>query len=143
MRSRRHPVVPRPAEHHRTALADVLCQVVVPEIAKPAQRGVLEAVRAFPASKLDADVADRATAAVDTPINSWRIRLSTQHADARHRAVSAFQEIGLPFPPPSWEYAWNHIAVQARTALDVIREEIHANHPAAQPSYPVRAYRPR
>lgn len=28
-------------------------------------------------------------------------------------------------------HAWNHIAVQAKTALVVIREEMHANHPAA------------
>ena len=112
-----------------SALADVLGQVVVPGASNPPQRGALEAVRSFLAAKLDTEVADRATAAVDTLISLRRIRVSTQHADARHRAVSAFQEIGLTFPPPSWEYAWNHIAVQARTALDAIREEIHANLP--------------
>jgi hypothetical protein len=114
-----------------SALADVLGRVVRPDQAAPLQQAALEAVRDYLASALDGDVADRVTGALDTLIRLRRIRVSAQHSDARHRAVTAFQEIGLPFPPPSWEHAWAHIAVQARSALDVIREEIHAS--LAQP----------
>ena len=55
-----------------------------------------------------------------------RIRVSTQHADARHKAVDAFREIGLAFPPYSWDNTWTYIAGLAKGALDVIREEVHA-----------------
>ena len=112
-----------------SALADVLGQVVVPGTPAPSQRGALEAVGRYLASTLDPDVADRVNAAMETLIRLRRIRVSTQHSDARHRAVTAFQEIGLPFPPPSWPQAWAHIAVQARGALDAIREEINAGLP--------------
>lgn len=97
-----------------SALADVLGQVVVPGTTAPRQRGALEAVRAYLDSALDAEVADRVTMAMDTLISLRRIRVSTQHSDARHRAVAAFQAIGLPFPPPSWPQAWAHTAAQAR-----------------------------
>lgn len=60
-----------------------------------------------------------------SPLNDNEVR------DARHRAVAAFQAIGLPFPPPNWPQAWAHIAMQARGALGVIREEINANLPQA------------
>jgi hypothetical protein len=114
-----------------TALADVLGRVVRPGQAAPPQQTALETVRDYLASALDGDAADRVTGALDRLIRLRRIRVSAQHSDARHRAVTAFQEIGLPFPPHSWEHAWAHIAVQARSALDVIREEIHAS--LAQP----------
>jgi hypothetical protein len=39
--------------------------------------------------------------------------------------VASFTEIGLTFPPPSWDQAWAHIAALAMSALDVLREEVH------------------
>jgi hypothetical protein len=86
----------------------------------------LEEVRTYLDSALEDEAADRAGGAVDTLTSLRRIRVITQHGDARHRAVVAFQEIGLPFPPASWEQAWAHIAVLAKGALDVLREEVHA-----------------
>ena len=77
-------------------------------------------------SSLDADAADRVAAAIGTLIQLRHIRVGTQHRDARHRAVTAFKEIGMPFPPASWEGAWARIAVVAKGALDELREEIHA-----------------
>lgn len=113
-----------------SALADVLGQVVVPGKASPPKKGgALEPVRDYLMSELDPDVADRVDSAVGTLIRLRQIRVSQQHSDARHKAVEAFREIGLPFPPPSWDYAWMHIAVMARGALDVIREEVHAGLP--------------
>lgn len=96
-----------------SALADVLGRVVQPGQVAPPQRAALEAVRDYLASALDGDAAGRVTGALDTLIRLRRIRASTQHSNARRRAVTAFQEIGLSFPPPSWEHAWAHIAVQA------------------------------
>ncbi len=110
-----------------SALADVLAQVVAPGSVTPPQRRALEAVRDYLASDMDPDVVGRVTEAVDTLILLRHIRVSTQHRDARHRAVNAFQKIGLPFPPPSWEFAWAHIATQASGALDAVREEVRAS----------------
>jgi len=112
-----------------SALADVLGQVVTPGTAAPPQRGALEAVRDYLGGSLDTDAAERTTAAVKTLIRLRRIRVSTQHGDARHKAVTEFAEIGLPFPPASWAQAWTPIAVMAISALDVLREEVHAGLP--------------
>jgi hypothetical protein len=109
-----------------SALADVLGRVAKPGTAGPPQRGALEQVRDWLAPQLDADAADRVTTAFGTLIRLRHIRVGTQHADARHKAVDAFREIGLPFPPPSWGHAWTHIAVMARGALDAVREEVNA-----------------
>jgi hypothetical protein len=117
-----------------SALADVLAQVVTPGTAVPPQRGALETVRDYLLPTLDEDAAGRVTVAFATLISLRRIRVSTQHADARHRAVTSFQAIGLPFPPTSWNQAWAHIATLAIGALEVLREEVHAStrHPGFQ-----------
>jgi hypothetical protein len=109
-----------------SALTDVLGQVVVPGTAAPRQRGALEAVRDYLTSALGPDAASRVSGAFETLIRLRRIRVSTQHADARHRAVASFAEIGLAFPPPRWDQAWAHIAALAIGALDAVREEAHA-----------------
>ena len=82
-----------------SALADVLGQVVTPGRSSPPQRGALEAVRDHLTAVLDAGAANRVGAAIATLIRLRQLRVSTQHSDARHRAVTAFQEIGLAFPP--------------------------------------------
>jgi len=99
----------------------------------PPRRGALEAVRNYLARALAPEAADRVSAAFETLIRLRRIRVSTQHADARHRAVTSFAEIGLAFPPPSWDQSWAHIATLAAGALDAVREEAHASlrQPAA------------
>jgi hypothetical protein len=109
-----------------SALADVLAQVTQPGKSGPPQREALERVREWLVPQLDADAADRVTDAFAALIRLRHIRVSSQHADARHKAVGAFREIGLAFPPPSWDQAWTHVVVMARGALDVIREEVHA-----------------
>lgn len=108
------------------ALADVLSRAVKPGTAVPPQRGALEQVRYWLIPRLDQDAGDRVTTAIGTLIQLRHIRVGTQHADARHKAVDAFREIGLAFPPSSWAYAWTHIAVMARGALDTVREEVNA-----------------
>lgn len=110
-----------------SALADVLGQVTTPGRAVPPQRRALEAVRDYLLPRLDADVAERVSTAIGTLIRLRQVRVSTQHSDARHRAVVAFQEIGLTFPPASWTGAWAHIATVAKGALDVLREEVHVS----------------
>ena len=75
---------------------------------------------------LETDAAQRVRAAITDLIGIRHLRVSTQHSDARHRAVAAFDELGMPFPPVSWEQAWVHVAVLAIRSLDVLREEVHA-----------------
>lgn len=109
-----------------SALADVLGQVVKPGTAGPPQGRALEQVRDWLVPQLDVDAGERVATAFATLIRLRHIRVGTQHADARHKAVHAFREIGLPFPPPSWDHAWTHIAVMTRGALDAVREEVNA-----------------
>jgi hypothetical protein len=114
-----------------SALADVLGQVVKPGQSSPPQRGALETVRDHLLPLLDTDAADRVSTAIGTLIRLRQLRVSNQHSDARHRAVVAFQEIGLAFPPVSWEESWMCIAVAAKGALDALREEVHVGLPQA------------
>jgi hypothetical protein len=92
----------------------------------PPQGRALEQGRAWLVPQLDADAGDRVATAFATLIGLRHIRVSTQHADARHKAVDAFREIGLPFPPPSWRHAWTHIPMLARDALHTLCEEVNA-----------------
>jgi hypothetical protein len=79
-----------------SALADVLGRVANPGAANPPQRGALEQVRDWLVPQLDADAGDRVATAFETLIRLRHIRVSTQHADARHKAVDAFRRIGVP-----------------------------------------------
>jgi hypothetical protein len=106
-----------------SALADVLAQVVQPGKAKPPERAALEDLRSYLRDKLDDDPAERVEEAINTLIRLRKIRVGGQHSDARPKAVKAFAEIGLPFPPVRWEQAWIHVAWLAKNALDAIREE--------------------
>lgn len=83
-----------------SALADVLGRVVAPGNSAPPQRAALEAVRKFLASELEAEAAARISPAIETLIQLRHVRVGAQHSDARHKAVAAFNAVGLPFPPP-------------------------------------------
>jgi hypothetical protein len=110
-----------------SALADVLGQVVTPGRTSPPQRGALEAFRDQVSHLLETDAAERVRAAIDVLIGIRHLRVSTQHGDARHRAVKAFGALGLSFPPLSWEHAWVQVALLARGSLDVLREEVNVS----------------
>jgi hypothetical protein len=85
-----------------SALADVVGRVVKPGTVDPPQRGALDQVRDWLVPRLDPDAADRGATGFVLLIRLRHIRVSTQHADPRHKAVDAFREIGLPFPPQGW-----------------------------------------
>jgi hypothetical protein len=108
-----------------SALADVLGQVVTPGRAAPHQRGALEGVRDYLVPLLEDEAAERVTDAFATLIRLRHIRVAAQHSDARHKAVAAFRDLGLPFPPVSWNWAWAHVASMTTGALDALREEVH------------------
>jgi hypothetical protein len=101
-----------------SALADVLAQAVVPGQSRPPRREALGRIRHYLQQVLDADAAARANEAVSMLITLRRIRVSTQYSDARAKAVDAFREISLAFPPYGWELAWTHIAWFAKGAVD-------------------------
>lgn len=109
-----------------SALADVLGQVVTPGRSAPLQRRALEEFRDHLLPRLDTSAAERVREAFQTLITIRQLRASTQHGDARHRAVAAFGAIGLSFPPASWSDTWPRIGWLAKEALDIIREEVHA-----------------
>lgn len=109
-----------------SALADVLGQAVVPGRKAPPQGGALEAVRDYLIPMLGEDESERVREAFETLIHIRRIRVNAQHADKRHRAVTTFKAVGLPFPPANWPQTWAHIAALAKGALDILREEVHA-----------------
>ena len=107
-----------------SALADVLGQVVVPGKSSPPKGGALEAVQEHLGQLLEANALARVNRAIDTLVSLRHIRVGSQHADARHKAVAAFESLGMPFPPPSWDHAWIRVAVLAKGALDALREEV-------------------
>ncbi len=76
---------------------------------------------------LDPDVFDRVDAAVNQLIHLRRVRVGAQHSDARHKAVAAFEQLGLSYPPISWPAVWTEVSLLARGSLDVIREEVHSS----------------
>ena len=110
-----------------SALADVLGQVVAPGTAKAPQRAALETCRDALVPLFEAESAVRVRDAIDQLILIRQLRVSTQHADARHRAVVAFEQLGLAFPPPSWSVAWTQVASLAEASLGAIRQEALAN----------------
>jgi hypothetical protein len=116
---------PGDAELRSDLSDDVLGQVVTPGLASPPQRGALERFRDELCPMLEIGAAERVRTAIELLIGIRHLRVSTQHADARHRAVKAFDAIGLSFPPLSWERAWIQLALLARGSLDALREEVH------------------
>lgn len=109
-----------------SALADVLSRVAKPDVAEPPQGGALEQVRDWLLPQLEPEAAGRAGDAFSTLIALRRVRVSTQHADARQKAVTAFRDLGLTYPPADWNDTWQRITVMAQGAFDVIREEIRS-----------------
>ncbi|MCW2942634.1 MAG: hypothetical protein JWN00_5619 [Actinomycetia bacterium] len=110
-----------------SALADVLSRAVRPGESKPPKGGALEEVQRFLEGQVEPQVADRIRDAFATLVAIRHIRVANQHSDARHRAVKAFKEIGLAFPPADWPATWGHVAFMAKGALDVLREEVSAS----------------
>lgn len=118
-----------------SALADVLGQVAKPSACgAPQARSSRSVTGSSP--QLDADAGDRVATAFGTLIRLRHIRVGTKHADARHKAVGAFREIGLGVPFPSWEHAWTHIAVvgEARWTRCARRSARGCDSPSSSPS---------
>lgn len=109
-----------------SALADVLSQVVTPVTPKSTRRAALEALQGYLRPRLESASLERVEESLNTLISIRHLRVSTQHGDARHRAVEAFRVLDLDFPPTSWGHAWDHIAVLATESLSALREEVQA-----------------
>jgi hypothetical protein len=110
-----------------SALADLLSQATVPGRAKPPRQGALEQLRRYIQQHIDAAAAARCTAAIDTLIQLREIRHSTEHGDARVKAIAAHAKLGLPYPIADWPHAWARISALTCGALDTLREEAGAS----------------
>lgn len=109
-----------------SALADVLSRAAPPGVPHPPERAQLEAVRRDMEGRLQPPAVDRIRDSLNTLIKLRQIRNSSQHSDARHKAVTRFAEVGLTFPPYDWPATWMQVVVVAKGALDAIREEVNA-----------------
>jgi hypothetical protein len=115
-----------------SALADVLAQIEVPPDPGLERKGVRPVVllgRWFARQQLPEGVADRlqhATAVLSKIVN---IRVGGQHSESRRKAVAAFQDFGLDYPPTDWMSTWAVLRQSAVNALDAIRQQVAANFP--------------
>jgi hypothetical protein len=52
------------------------------------------------------------------------LRDSDQHGASTARAVAAFRELRVTYPPTDWNTSWRVLSAQAVDALNAIREEL-------------------
>jgi hypothetical protein len=71
----------------------------------------------------------RVEAAIRTLRRINHVRRGGQHQGAADVRTSAFQALGIPFPPDDWGSAWASIQARAVEAFNAIREEIQAAWP--------------
>ncbi len=76
-----------------SALADILAQLTEPGQTAPPRGGALEKIRDYLIQTLAPEAAVRASDAINVLIRLRHIRVSAQHADARHKAVMTFREM--------------------------------------------------
>jgi hypothetical protein len=105
-------------------LAEILRSVQVPESSgkkhrdKPLQPLAKNIADRSPAS------AQRVRAAVAALHLVIDVRDSGQHTRATSKGVTAMADLGVGYPPSSWQKAWEIISVRTIEALDTIREEL-------------------
>jgi hypothetical protein len=112
---------------HLSAFADILREAnkrVGVEPQKKRRDRPLARIEADIVARLEADAAVRATEAVRMLELVIALRDSDQHGAATARAVAAFRELRVPYPPTDWNASWKTLSGQAIDALNAIREEL-------------------
>ena len=112
---------------HLSAFADILREANkrVRSEARRKHRGrPLGRIEADVTNRLEADATVRATEAVRMLEVIITLRDSDQHGAATARAVDAFRELHVPYPPTDWNSSWRTVSGQAVAALNALREEL-------------------
>jgi hypothetical protein len=114
---------------HLSALAEILHSANKRARVEPSKRA-----RNRPLARLEADISELATAdagprvgeAINVLESVVALRDAGQHEAASERAVSAFRDLGLTYPPIDWHATWQSVSGQTVNALNALREELEA-----------------
>jgi hypothetical protein len=114
---------------HLSGIAEILRSANTSGTVEPAKRE-----RNRPLARLEADISKLATAdagpriskAISVLENVVALRDAGQHGAASERAVSAYRELGLTYPPSDWYATWQSVSGQTVNALNTLREELEA-----------------
>jgi hypothetical protein len=112
---------------HLSAFADILREAnrrIKAQSQKKHRDRPLARVEADIAARLDVDAVARATKAIHMLELVIALRDSDQHGAATERAVAAFRELRIAYPPTDWNTSWRTLSAQAVGALNVLREEL-------------------
>lgn len=115
-----------------SALADALSHIRVPPDDSIQRKGrrPITVLGEWLARQLSDAEAERVNYEIDVLIQTGNIRVGAQHSASSHKAVTAFEALGLPFPPTDWHGTWTALHQRVVGALDAIREEVQAGLPA-------------
>jgi hypothetical protein len=110
---------------HLSAFADILREAnkrVRIEAERKHRDRPLARIEADVTNRFEADATVRATEAIRMLELIITLRESDQHGAATARAVDAFRELRVPYPPTDWNSSWRTVSGQAVDALNALRE---------------------
>jgi hypothetical protein len=110
-------------------LADVLARIKVPADSAIRRKGrrPITILGDWLARRLPDSAAQRAREAIAILQDIVDVRVGAQHSDARHKAVKAFERLGVPFVPTDWQHTWDALQHRIVSAIEVVMEEVQAN----------------
>jgi hypothetical protein len=112
---------------HLSALANILREGnkrLAVEPTRKRRNRPLARIEADLAERLEADNTARVTEAIRMLELVITLRDADQHGAVSERAVHAFRELRVPYPPSDWNSSWRTISTQAVSALNALREEL-------------------
>lgn len=112
---------------HLSAFADILREAnkrVRTEAQRKHRDHPLARVEADVTDRLEAEASVRATEAIRMLELIITLRDSDQHGASTPRAVEAFRELRVPYPPTDWHSSWRIVSSHAVDALNALREEL-------------------
>jgi hypothetical protein len=109
-----------------SGLSDILRSAQIPNSASQGQRQRDRPLGPFESYlvSLLPEARPRIEAAIATLHRILDVRDAGQHAAAGGKRLTALRELGVGYPPPSWDFAWSVVTGRAIGALDAIREEL-------------------
>ncbi|TDD87357.1 hypothetical protein E1293_08095 [Actinomadura darangshiensis] len=116
-----------------SALAEVFACVVPIGRMSPPRTGALSALKDALPEGLAFEGKGRIKDSIDTLRKVVVIRNGQQHGDAKSKAVTAYRDLGISYPPYDPGHTWTALVIIAQGAVDAIREEIQAGLPDWSP----------